>query len=221
MDILIVTSEEQVIEACRLLLTAKHNLILADDRNAIKKLEVIPTIVFDFNTAFDDLHVYNDFEGIVFLNCVYTSLTSIKQQWKNHKTLYVGFNGLPTFIQRSIIEVSVANSESASKLKSTCEAMGLNYIVVPDQIGMVSLRVIFMIINEAYCTEEDGTASREDIDKAMKLGTNYPYGPFEWAEKIGKHHIVATLQSLERHTNDDRYRVCNTLLEEAKKSRLQ
>ena len=42
-----------------------------------------------------------------------------------------------------------------------------------------------MIINEAYFTWEAGTSTKEEIDIAMKLGTGYPYGPFEWGEKIG------------------------------------
>ncbi|HRG10176.1 MAG TPA: 3-hydroxyacyl-CoA dehydrogenase family protein, partial [Cyclobacteriaceae bacterium] len=57
-------------------------------------------------------------------------------------------------------------------------------------------RVICMIINEAYFTVEEGTATREDVDLAMKLGTNYPLGPFEWTEKIGLQNIVNVLDTV-------------------------
>src|ERR1700710_2457559 len=47
------------------------------------------------------------------------------------------------------------------------------------------LRVVAMIINEAYYALDAGVSSKESIDLAMKLGTGYPYGPFEWADRIG------------------------------------
>jgi 3-hydroxybutyryl-CoA dehydrogenase len=80
---------------------------------------------------------------------------------------------------------------------------------------MITPRVVCMIINEAYFTAEAGTASREDIDTAMRLGTNYPYGPFEWAQQIGVKHVYDVLTAVHRATGDERYRVCNLLKEEA------
>ncbi|MCW3087600.1 MAG: hypothetical protein JWQ78_986, partial [Sediminibacterium sp.] len=62
--------------------------------------------------------------------------------------------------------------------------------------GMIAARVIAMIINEAYFGLGDGISTRGDIDTAMKLGTNYPYGPFEWSEKIGLKKIYALLKKL-------------------------
>jgi 3-hydroxybutyryl-CoA dehydrogenase len=55
-----------------------------------------------------------------------------------------------------------------------------------------------MIINEAYLSLEEGVSSKEEMNTAMRLGTNYPYGPFEWAEKIGMEHIARLLQALSR-----------------------
>ena len=53
-----------------------------------------------------------------------------------------------------------------------------------------------MMINEAYMALQDGVSTMDEIDIAMKLGTNYPYGPFEWAEKIGREKITALLEKL-------------------------
>ncbi len=48
-----------------------------------------------------------------------------------------------------------------------------------------------MIINEAWHALAEEVSTKNEIDTAMKLGTNYPYGPFEWAEKIGLgRHII-------------------------------
>src|SRR5262249_16378002 len=46
-------------------------------------------------------------------------------------------------------------------------------------------RILATIINEAAMLLDQGVASREDIDTAMRLGTNYPHGPVEWADRIG------------------------------------
>jgi 3-hydroxybutyryl-CoA dehydrogenase len=71
-----------------------------------------------------------------------------------------------------------------------------------------------MIINEAYYTVQEGTASREDIDLAMKLGTNYPYGPFEWCQRIGIKYIFELLTAVYEDTKDERYRICPLLKKE-------
>ena len=53
-----------------------------------------------------------------------------------------------------------------------------------------------MIINEAWFAYADGVSTQQDIDLAMKLGTNYPYGPFEWGNKIGLNNIINLLLSM-------------------------
>jgi 3-hydroxybutyryl-CoA dehydrogenase len=68
-----------------------------------------------------------------------------------------------------------------------------------------------MIINEACYTVQEGTATIADIDTAMKLGTNYPFGPFEWANKIGVKHVYETLLAVYTDTNDERYKICPLL----------
>ena len=74
-------------------------------------------------------------------------------------------------------------------------------VFVKDLPGFVSARIVAMIINEAWFTREAGTASEKDIDLAMKLGTGYPYGPFEWTALIGGggKRIAALLERLQEH----------------------
>ncbi|MBL0145641.1 MAG: hypothetical protein IPP48_07655 [Chitinophagaceae bacterium] len=45
---------------------------------------------------------------------------------------------------------------------------------------------------------QDDVSTKNEIDIAMKLGTNYPYGPFEWADKIGKQNIYTLLKNLSK-----------------------
>jgi 3-hydroxybutyryl-CoA dehydrogenase len=71
-----------------------------------------------------------------------------------------------------------------------------------------------MIINEAYYTVQEETATRDDIDRAMKLGTNYPFGPFEWCQRIGINHVYEVLEAVYEDTRDERYKICPLLKKE-------
>ena len=99
-------------------------------------------------------------------------------------------------------------------LEEICKKLGTLFQLVDDRVGLVTPRVICMIINEAYYTLEEGTASRTDIDLAMKLGTNYPLGPFEWSQKIGIKHVYELLEAVYKDTGDERYKICPLLKKE-------
>jgi len=71
-----------------------------------------------------------------------------------------------------------------------------------------------MIINEAYYAVLEGTATREDVDLAMKLGLNYPFGPFEWSNRIGVKHVYELLEAVYEDTRDERYKICPLLKKE-------
>ena len=71
--------------------------------------------------------------------------------------------------------------------------------------GFVFPRTIVQIINEAHFALEEEVASKEDIDRAMKFGVNYPKGPFEWSQ--GKElYVLTLLNELYSKTQDLRYR---------------
>ena len=76
------------------------------------------------------------------------------------------------------------------------QQLNKRYIFVPDEPGFISARIIAMIINEAYYALDEKVSSKTDIDIAMKLGTNYPYGPFEWSNIIGVQQVYKLLAKL-------------------------
>ena len=86
------------------------------------------------------------------------------------------------------------------------QALGKAVSVVDDLPGLVVMRTVAMLANEAAEAVHVGVASRDDIDSAMKFGVNYPMGPLAWAEKIGIRHVLATLDALHSAYGDDRYR---------------
>ncbi len=124
----------------------------------------------------------------VFINDVVHTLKQNNMPANFHR-----INGWNGFLQRELWEIA-SNDE---RLASTAfEALGWKCSFVKDEPGLVAARVISMIINEAFYALEENVSSEEEIDMAMKLGTNYPYGPFEWAEKIGIKKIYSLLCEL-------------------------
>ena len=109
---------------------------------------------------------------------------------------FVRFNGWPTFLKRTIIE-SACNDDSIKKrTEEIFSLLNKKAEWVADEPGFIAARIVAMIINEAYFALGENVSSKNEIDMAMKLGTNYPYGPFEWAEKIGIKKITDLLNEL-------------------------
>ncbi len=140
----------------------------------------------------------------VFINSVTTTLKELQAPDHVYR-----FNGWNTFLQRSSWEIA---GQVNGSIAAMLQLLHKQPIQVTDAPGLVAASIIAMIINEAYFALEDGVSSKADIDTAMKLGTNYPYGPFEWAEKIGLENITALLQKL--NDADNRYQPAALLISE-------
>ena len=144
---------------------------------------------------------------------------TLKYFWQSHclarpfQNIF-GLNAWPTLLGRPLAEVTVLEDSSRADLDKLMEQLNWPFRVVPDQVGMVVPRVIAMIINEAYYTLQDGTATKSAIDMAMKLGTQYPFGPFEWGQCIGLDRIYRLITNLKKETHDPRYQVCPLLEKE-------
>ena len=127
---------------------------------------------------------------------------------------FVRVNAWAGFLERPLIECAIAAPGNEGKIENTCSILKRERVIVPDEPGFISARILAMIINEAYFALAEAVSSRRDIDLAMRTGTNYPYGPFEWGDKIGLKKIVALLSELA--VTDSRYQPCGLLLAEAK-----
>ena len=121
----------------------------------------------------------------------------------------VGFAALPPLQKGQAVELATTPWTEAPALDQAGEffrSVGLEPAVVPDGPGLVFPRILCMIINEAAFALMEGVASAEDIDTAMKLGTNYPLGPLEWADQIGLDQVLGVLEGLHQEYGEDRYR---------------
>ncbi len=110
---------------------------------------------------------------------------------------FIRFNGWTGFLHHSIIEAA-CSEEQKTNAEAVFALFGKSIQLLPDEIGFVKPRVISLIINEAFLALEDDISTKEEINTAMKMGTNYPFGPFEWADKIGTGKIVKLLEALEK-----------------------
>lgn len=138
----------------------------------------------------------------VFINAVILTLSDIQEP-------FIRINAWPGFLKRNITEITALPAQEAH-VKEVLGWLNRQYKLVPDWPGMVSARVIASIINEAWFTFGDGVSTREEIDIAMKAGTNYPYGPFEWADRIGMEQIIELLNKLS--STDKRYQPAPALM---------
>lgn len=165
-------------------------------------------LFFDF--CYDSEHTSGNIfvKGrMVFANAVITTTQEFK-----HKN-YLRFNGWPTFFETDKLELACSDEQIKQWASEALELLGWKFFWAPDLPGMTTARVVSMIINEAYFGLEDGISSEADIDIAMKLGTGYPYGPFEWAEKIGISKVYHLLEKLA--LSDVRYKPAALLQQKA------
>lgn len=125
---------------------------------------------------------------------------------------FIRMNAWPTLLRRPITEISLTHAKQVEVVRSVFDALQWRYQLVPDTCGMITPRVLAMIVNEAYFTLGAGVSSKEEIDIAMKLGTNYPMGPFEWSRAIGLKSIGLLLKELSR--TDQRYVLAPALEQE-------
>jgi 3-hydroxybutyryl-CoA dehydrogenase len=134
--------------------------------------------------------------ALIMVNAVVPTLQEIGRS-------FVRINGWPGFRGRNIHELVTPDEATTQRVEQLYQKLGYTYRLVPDTTGMIAPRILAGVINEAWYTWEEQVSTKEEIDTAMKLGTNYPFGPFEWGERIGLGQIAGLLWSLSR--TDPRY----------------
>lgn len=87
------------------------------------------------------------------------------------------------------------------------QAAGVAVSPLDDVAGLVVLRTVVALANEAADAVTHGIASARDVDLAMQKGVNYPRGPLQWADEVGVARVRNALANLEAHYGEDRYRL--------------
>ncbi len=147
------------------------------------------------------------FPGLLLTNVVALTLKE-QSRWIQHPGRLLGIGLLPGMLRSGLIECVKAdslNEQAAQSLQRFLTSIATAAAFVGDVPGLVLPRIRAMILNEAFLALEEGVASTTDIDLAMRLGTNYPTGPFAWGDAVGLSSVVAILEALQRFYGDDRY----------------
>ena len=134
-----------------------------------------------------------DLEKPVVINAVAETLQSLQLPVNVTR-----INAWPGFLERSSWEIA---GHISNGLQTIMAAINKQIISVKDEPGLVAARTIAMLINEAYFALGEGVGTKAAIDIAMQLGTNYPYGLFAWADKIGLQNIYSLLLVLQQQDN--------------------
>ena len=195
-------------------INTEHSVELVNSLDGIDGKSEVAIFDFSFDDSPDDLESYAGLTNIhLFINATRASLMELAFFSDNELPNLYGIAGDPTFLERPLLEVSAHKNNSADA-KKLFSQLGLDATLVEDRVGLVTPRIISMIINEAFYTVMEGTATREDIDTGMKLGTNYPMGPFEWVAKWGLANIYELLEAMYLDSKDERYKICPLLKQE-------
>jgi len=120
-------------------------------------------------------------------------------------------NPVPLMALVEIIRGLATTDETYDAVKAAAEKMGKTTVLGRDMPGFIVNRVLMPYINEAVYALYEGIGSVEDIDTAMKLGTNVPMGPLTLADFIGLDTCLAILEVLQDGMGDSKYRPCPLL----------
>jgi 3-hydroxybutyryl-CoA dehydrogenase len=135
--------------------------------------------------------------------------TTVMASWTAKPERIVGFATFYPFKDKKVIELAAGIRTTDGAIQSAeqvFKSIGKETVRVKDAPGLTFPRILSLIINEAARSLEEGVATAEEIDIAMRLGVNYPHGPLRWADQIGLDEVLAVLEGLQRETGEDRYR---------------
>ena len=121
------------------------------------------------------------------------------------------FNPAPVMKLVEIIRGMATSQETFDAVKELSLAIGKEPVEVAEAPGFVVNRILIPMINEASFILQEGIASVEDIDTAMKFGANHPMGPLALGDLIGLDVCLAIMDVLYNETGDTKYRASSTL----------
>ncbi|MCX7048648.1 MAG: 3-hydroxyacyl-CoA dehydrogenase NAD-binding domain-containing protein [Candidatus Sumerlaeota bacterium] len=125
-----------------------------------------------------------------------------------------GMHFLPPADGSRLVEVVRGNKtaqETVATVKELIAQIDRTAIDVYEYPGYVTTRLILPLINEAMYIVMEGTASVEDVDKAMRLGYDFPIGPLQMADQMGLDELLLWFEHLWRELGESRFRPCPLL----------
>jgi 3-hydroxybutyryl-CoA dehydrogenase len=177
---------------------------------------VIEAIVEKFDIK---AKVFSELSKIVSKNCIVASNTSsisitrLAAAYKSPES-FIGMhfmNPVPVMKLVELIRGLQTSDETYNKIKEVSIKMGKTCVLAIDSPGFIVNRILVPMVNEAIFLLQEGVLV-EDIDNAMKLGTNQPMGPLALADFVGLDTLLFILRILHSELGEDKYRPCPLLV---------
>jgi 3-hydroxybutyryl-CoA dehydrogenase len=183
-----------------------------DGPNALSRADLVveavtenPELKFKIFRQLDELSAPH---ALLATNTSSISVTTIAAQTRRpDKVVGMHFmNPVPVMKLVEGIRGLQTSDETFRSVRAVAEKMGKTFVESRDFPGFIVNRILMPMINEAVTTLHEGIASVEDIDNAMKLGTNQPMGPLTLADFIGLDTCLAIMEVLHAGLGDSKYR---------------
>jgi 3-hydroxybutyryl-CoA dehydrogenase len=178
---------------------------LWEDEERIDEIPEDTTILFDVGDGASDRAAVIEMldnrlsaQTVIFIDAYATDVDALPKRLQ-HPERVVGYGILAALQDQRIVEIADAQTTSDDALELAqefFESLGCGVALVENHAGLFLGRTIGSIVNEAVYVVQDEIATPEDVDSAMRLGTNYPRGPIEWGQAIGGDRIAAILRRL-------------------------
>jgi 3-hydroxybutyryl-CoA dehydrogenase len=139
-------------------------------------------------------------ETVFFVDAYATDLTACAQRMRHPERL-VGYGVLASFDGQSAVEIvdsDDVSDEALALAQKFFGSLGKAVVLVEDAPALFLGRIVGSIVSEAVAAVHDDVATAEDVDVAMRLGTNYPIGPIAWGREIGGRRVARMLKRLAR-----------------------
>ena len=166
--------------------------------------------------AFENMEVkqgtFKELDAFVKPECIFASNTSslsITEIGKGLDRPVIGMHFFnPAAVMKLIEVIAGINTpqETVDKIVAISEEIGKVPVQVNERAGFVVNRILVPMINEAIGIFDEGIASAEGIDTAMKLGANHPMGPLALGDLIGLDIVLAVMEVLYAELGDPKYR---------------
>jgi 3-hydroxybutyryl-CoA dehydrogenase len=193
------------LELREILSEAYGNVQLWDNEETFDEITLDTTMVFDVGDGVNDrgtiiaeLDELLPPETIIFADAYASDLEAAAKRMQHPERL-VGYGILASLSNQNVVEIVDAEHTSDDALElaqDVFESIGRRVVLVENQPGLFLGRTVGSIVNEAVYVVQENIASPDDVDLAMRLGTNYPQGPIQWGKEIGGDRIVRILQRL-------------------------
>lgn len=167
------------------------------------------SLKLDFSTEAQDVIIVDD------IQITLTDGSSLELNIDGQKRVFMDWHHAWDKAQAIALSAYACDDTDLAKINALFLGLNVTPVWLPDYPGLLCLRTISCLVNEACETVLHAVANKQDIDLAMKYGVNYPMGPFAWAEKISYNTILKTLENMYHVYKEEKYRPSRYLRKKA------